>query len=244
MFHKIRLPLLAAFLSATLASGAQITLSNVTVAVGLDSSPLQALPSFVDNGDETFSSTGSWNSANWNFSWDMTVKPDPFIDAVFGFKNNTAFTQTFVVSVLLPVAPAQIPLTKVGGSVGLTLTDSNFSGFAEVTDAGDGVYFGQNDGVNTLELLDNPFSLTVNTAGATSVTSDFAGLPGPSILAPAAASTIGIVHRFKLTPGDSVAFTSFYIVEAVPEASTLLLVGIASIAGGMFSVARRAKISR
>mgnify|MGYP002781053444 FL=1 len=217
---------------------AQITLENVTVQIGLDGSPLQVAPEFLDNGDGTFSSDGSASTANWAFSWDMTVKPDPFIDAVFGFKNNSAFTQTFVVSVLLPVAPAQIPLTKVGGSVGLTLTDSNFSGFAQVTDAGDGVYFGQNDGVNTLELLDNPFSLTVNTAGATSVTSDFAGLPGPSILAPAAAATIGIVHRFRLTPGDSVAFTSFYIVEAVPEASTFVMVGL-GLAAASFAARRR-----
>ncbi len=237
--RSLYLTSLLSLLTLTAASdAAQTSLQNVTVSIGLDGSPIQVAPVFLDNSDGTFSSDGSASTPNWTFNWDMTVKPDPFIDAVFGFKNNSAFTQTFVVSVLLPVFPAQIPLTKVGGSVGLTLTDSNFNGFAQVTDAGDGVYFGQNDGVNTLELLDNPFALTVNTAGATSVTSDFAGLPGPSILAPAAASTIGIVHRFRLTPGDSVAFTSFYIVEAVPEASTFVMVGL-GLATASFAARRR-----
>jgi hypothetical protein len=223
------------------AIAAVITLGNVGVSVGVEGSTSALSPSFTDNGDGTFSSNGLTTNAGWNFSWDMTVKPDPFIDAVFGFKNNSAVTQTFIVSVLLPVVPPQVPLTRVGGSVGLTLTDSNFSGLAQVTDAGDGIYFGQNDGFNALELLANPFTLTVNTAGGTKVASDFLGLPVPNVPGPAAASTIGIVHRFRLTPGDSVAFTSFYVVEAVPEASTLLLVGMAVASSLVFvRVSRRA----
>jgi hypothetical protein len=51
-------------------------------------------------------------------------------------------------------------------------------------------------------------------------------------------STIGIVHRFRLTPGDSVAFTSFYIVEAVPEASTFVMVGL-GLAAASFAARRR-----
>jgi hypothetical protein len=235
-----RLALCAVCAFTSYANAALITLGPVQVSFGVDGGYIwNASPTFTDNNNGTFSSIGDHTSADWNCSWDMTVKPDPFIDAVFGFRNNTAFTQTYVISVVLPVAPAQIPLTKIGGSVGLTLTDSNFSGSAQVSDAGDGVYFGQNDGVNALELLANPFTLTVNTAGGTKVATDSAGLPGLTISGPAAASTIGIVHRFRLSPGDSVAFTSFYIVEAVPEASTFVLLGTALAGTAIIRFARR-----
>ncbi|MBY0589563.1 hypothetical protein K2X85_20500 [bacterium] len=233
---------LALMVPASFSLGAVVTLGGVGVTVGVDGNPWQLSPTFTDNGDGTFSSIGSTTGAAWDFSWNMTVKPDPFVDAVFGFKNTTAVTQTFTVGVLLPVAPPQTPFTRVGGSIGVTLTDSNFNGFAQLTDAGNGIYFGQNDGVNVLELFADPFALTVNTAGGSNVASDFQGLPTPNVPGPAATSTISIVHRFRLSPGDSVAFTSFYVVEAVPEASTLLLTSLG--VAGIVAVSRRRSISR
>ena len=39
----------------------------------------------TDNGDGTFSYDGSAvaGGGGWNLSWDVTVKEDPFIDAIF-----------------------------------------------------------------------------------------------------------------------------------------------------------------
>ncbi len=189
-------------------------------------------------GDGLFSGEGGAEGPTWDFSWEATADPDPFVNGAFSLTNNAAVTQTFIVSVTLPIIP-QGPLTKIGGSVGITLTDSNNNGVASVTDAGNGIYFGQIDGADVLELFDDPYSLSVVFAGQTVVDSDLAGLPGPTILGPAAAATIGIYHRFKLTPGDSVGLTSFFVVEAVPEASSMLLVGIAGTSLVGFGAFRR-----
>lgn len=205
--------------------GAVFSFAQPVVTVGPDSSPLTATPTFTDNGDGTWSSTGTLSIPYWDFDWNVTVDPDPIISANFSMVNTTAVTQSYIVSVTLPIL-AQTPLTLVGGSVGLSLTDSNFNGFAQVTDIGTGIFQGQNDGVTVLELLNDPFALTANLfAGQTVTANDVGGLPGPSIVGPAATSTISIVHRFSLTAGDSVAFTSFYVVQAVPEMNTAVLVG-------------------
>jgi hypothetical protein len=53
------------------------------------------------------------------------------------------------------------------------------------------------------------------------------GLPGPTLPSGPALSTIGIINRFTLTPGDTFAGSGFFVVEAVPEPSTLALVAVA-----------------
>jgi hypothetical protein len=212
--------------------------------VGLDGSPLVVTPFFSDNGNKTYTSTGNFATANWAFNWNMTVNPDPFISAIFSFVNNTAFVQSFTVAVSLPIIPTG-PLTLFGGSIGFSLTDSNFNGFAQLTDvgAGVGVYQGQSDGVTVLELLDDPFTVTANLfPGQTVTASDVDGLPGPTLPGPAAKSTIGIIHRFRLTPGDSVAFTSFYVVEAIPEVGSVAMMGgVMTVLASVAAVRRRRK---
>lgn len=233
-----------ASLSLLLPSGSQSPTTAAVVNptlifnVGVEGNTQQFEGGLQSVGEGLFAGEGGTEGSSWDFTWEATADPDPFVNGVFSLTNNAAVTQTFIVSVTLPIIP-QVPLTKIGGSVGITLTDSNNNGVASVTDAGDGVYFGQIDGADVLELFDNPYSLAVVFAGQTAVDSDLAGLPGPSILGPAATSTIGIYHRFRLTPGDSIGLTSFFIVEAVPEASSMLLVGIAGTTLVGFGAFRR-----
>lgn len=212
--------------------GALFTFTPPTVTVGPTSNPSVVVPTFVDNLDGTYTSVGSASWPSYEFTWDMTVDPDPFVSAAFSVTNNAAVVQTFVVGVLLPIVP-QLPFTVHGGSVGLSLTDANFNGDAELTDAGFAVYQGEIDGVPVLDLLDDPYTLSTAIPGFTVVDSDFDGLPGPTLPSGAALATIGITHTFTLTPGDKAAFTSFFVVEAIPEASTLALygVGLAVLAG-------------
>jgi len=142
--------------------------------------------------------------------------------------------------VTLPISPAVTPSSLVGGSIGVTVTDSNFDGVGTVASAGAGtLYTGVNDVTDVLGLLGPGFSLSVPFAGGSNTTSAFAGLPGPTLPGPAALSTISIRHSFTLTPGDSVGLTSFYVVQVVPEPTTLLLVSL-GLAGLTAAGRRRA----
>lgn len=226
-------------LLANTASAAVLTLQSPTVTVGVSGNLDELTPEFVPNEDgKTFTSTGAQSWATFDFDWNITVNPDPFINAAFSVTNNAGVAQTFVVGVLLPIIP-QSPLTLHGGSVGVSLTDANNSGAASLVDAGLAVYQGQIDGVTVLELFDDPYGLaTPPIPGFTVVDSENAGLGlfGPFLPSGPALATIGIVHTFTLSPGDKAAFTSFFIVEAIPEAGTLVLCGVgALLVGGAFA---------
>jgi hypothetical protein len=56
------------------------------------------------------------------------------------------------------------------------------------------------------------------------------GSPVPSLLGPAANTDIGIRLNFTLSPGDIASFTSVFVVEPVPEPSTIALIGLGAIA--------------
>lgn len=211
------------------AHGAIVSVPNVSVQVGV--SPVTVWPSGTDNGDGTYNYYGSTSNANWDFSWDVTVDPDPFVSAFFGIKNNTGITQTFVLNVNLPIAPPLPGATLKGGSIGITLTDSNFSGSATIASVlGGSIYDAQTDGSSALTLLTNA-SLSANAfAGQSVTTSAVGGLPGPSLPHGAVLTSIGINHTFTLTAGDTASFTSFFIVEPVPEPSTITLAAMGFLA--------------
>lgn len=83
------------------------------------------------------------------------------------------------------------------------------------------------------------FSLTA-LSGGTSATTDQNGLSasGPTISAPAVASSIGLTHRFNLTSRDTGTFNSTFVVEPIPEPATVLLLGLGF--AGLAVVGRRA----
>jgi hypothetical protein len=157
---------------------------------------------------------------------------DPFTNLVFAVTNNDPVnTLLFTVSVTLPIAP-QLPATLHGGSTGGTLTDANFNGSATVATSGGIPYYqGQIDGTTVLGIYPDPYSLSVAFPGQTVAVPPLnPGLPGPTLPSGPALSTIGIINRFTLTPGDTFSGNSFFVVVAVPEPSTLLLLAIACVA--------------
>lgn len=85
----------------------------------------------VNNKNGTFSYFGSMKNQpgtpKWNLGWSMTVNPDPFVIANIVVTNNSAFTQTFTLSVTLPIG-AIVPQSLTGGSVSGTVTDLNGDG--------------------------------------------------------------------------------------------------------------------
>jgi hypothetical protein len=97
----------AAMVSAGVAGSAQAGVAFVpeaTVEVGVlgDTSTTKVGLLNTANPNQ-FSSSGQWDNANWDFTWDMTVDLDPFINGVFGVTNNTGSTQTFILNVTIPV---------------------------------------------------------------------------------------------------------------------------------------------
>lgn len=204
----------------------------------------------IDNFDLTLFYNGdqrAYSGGNILYDPDYTVlaglevDPDPFVNGVFGVRNSTALEKSYTVTVSLPIFPAVTPFSLFGGSVGLTLTDANFNGFARVRDVGVSVYQAQTDGVTVLTLLDAPFSLQVNVPGQSAVANQVLGLPGPTLPGGPVNTSISIVHQFRLSPGDIVGFTSFFVVEAVvPEVGTVWLAGgVLAVLGGIVIRRRR-----
>lgn len=190
------------------------------------------------NGNFRFSGEESMNEM-WSLTYDVTANEDPFISANFTFQNVSALTQQFVVAASVPINPAVLPSSLIGGSFGGSLTDSDFSGSATLsTVMGSPMYYGEIDGTGVLPIYTHPYSLSASAFGGETVNiaAVNSGLPGPSIPGPAATNSIGITHTFSLTPGDSVSFTSFFVVEPIPEPATL---GLIALFSGAIYYARR-----
>ena len=132
---------------------------------------------------------------------------------------------------VVPIVP-QLPATFYGGSTGGSVTDANNDGVGGVsTVAGLPFYAGQIDGATVLPIYADPTNFPILFAGQTlNIPAQNPGLPGPTLPGPPAFATIGIVHNFSLSAGDSTATTSFFVVEPVPEPTTLAL-GLAGLLG-------------
>lgn len=174
-------------------------------------------------------------SGTWMLtSTSLTINPDPSVLAITAVTNTSASTQTFVVNVTLPVAPAFGPPSLIQGSVSGSLTDtSSATGQGTVGSAslgavsGGSVYVALIDGSGVRTLLDDPYSVAVAVANGSTVIgpADF-GIPVRESSPVATTTDIGIELRFTLSPGDSASFTSVFDVVAVPEPGTAGLVGL------------------
>jgi len=235
-------PALALFANAA----AAVTLPSglvVTWSAGVDEQSMAEAPFSTGvvnectpgSGDAT-QCIGSYTWQGTTLTWDATSDPDPFINAVFGFTNTTAFTQTYILTSVIPIAPALLGGTLIGGSSQITVNDSNFNGVATVTSVapllGTGfVYNALIDGLVVEDLHGPGFSLSAPFAGGGATANAFFGLPGPTQPGPPALTSIGIRHEITLTPGDSVTLNSNFIV-VIPEPTTIGLVtlGLAGLA--------------
>lgn len=163
---------------------------------------------------------GGWTLDSWN----IQVDPDPSISNIFSVTNNTAVTQTFVVSVLLPTGISFGPPSLIRGSVQGGATDNNFNGVTLSNSGTTSIYDAQIDGATVRTLFDNPTS--ASGVGSVSLGSTSFGIPVQESIAVATNATIGLTLRFTLTPGDSASFTSVFDVQPVPEPGTALLLGL------------------
>ncbi len=236
-----RLAWLLAPLMALLASGAGATTLpsglDVNWSVNGNAAPFTSGVTnvCVPGGGDATECTGQYGWGGASLTWDVTSDPDPFVNSVFGFTNNTAFTQTYILTATLPIAPPIPGATLIGGSSQITVNDSNFSGAATVTSVLSGTDYVYNALIDAavVENLHGPgFTLSAPGQGQGATANASFGLPGPTQAGPAALTSIGIRHEITLTAGDSVTLNSNFIVMPVPEPTTIGLVslGIAGLA--------------
>ncbi|MFO0690059.1 MAG: PEP-CTERM sorting domain-containing protein [Myxococcota bacterium] len=163
---------------------------------------------------------GGWRLDSWNLQTD----PDPTINNVFSVTNNTAGTQSFVVTVALPTGIAFGPPSFIRGSIQGGATDNNFNGVTVSNTATSAIYDGLIDGASVRTLFDAPTS--ASGVGSVSLGTASFGIPVQESVAVATLSSISLTLRFDLTAGDSASFTSVFDVQPVPEPGTALLMGL------------------
>jgi len=81
-------------------------------------------------GTVTF--VGDSSNLGYDFSWDISANADPFITGNLTFVNTTTVDQIFNIVLLLPTVNTTGPVQETG-EIGLTLTDTNLSGSADLT---------------------------------------------------------------------------------------------------------------
>lgn len=172
---------------------------------------------------------GGHTRTEWSANWSGNVDVDPAINSAIAITNNTAVTQTFIMTLTLPTVGAiTAPSTILGG----TTVSVTGAGTQETVaaPAGDFVYralTGAGFVGAPADLLPPPFSLTTDANGlpASSGPVNFGPAAGPGLLA---ADTIGIRHAFTLTPGGTATVNGTFVI--VPEPTTLALLPLAGLA--------------
>jgi hypothetical protein len=167
---------------------------------------------------------GNVTRSTFAIDFGLQLDPDPFISNSFNLTNNTAVTQTYTVTVTLPISPAVAFPSQTFGSVSGSLVDGNGDGASLVTTTGPGsaIYTAIIDGTDYMQLITDPFSISAPPFATTPIgPANFGLLSGQ----PGANSTIGIRNTFTLSPGDSVNFVSTFLIIPSPGAVSLLALG-------------------
>jgi len=217
------------------------TIPNMTIEVGTASGGNSLfnpsdLGSSWGNPNGTFGFTGSTSNpgtgaGGWGLGWNLLVNPDPFIIANLVVTNNSLMTETFELTVTMPIGMAFPFGTLIGGSVTGSLTDLNGNGATLGSVAGDSLYTALLDGVAVATLLDGPFSVSAGNFESQIVGPASFGEPIPSEIGPAVMNTMAIRLRFTLSAGDAASFTSIFVVEDIPAPGVLALFVLAGAAG-------------
>jgi len=199
------------------------------------------------NKDGTWNYGGSHTEATSGGSWTVDYNIDATRDeaptvrgaqTTFLFNNlvltnNTGMTQTVTITTMIPVFPAILPSSVMGGSASGTLTTNGDGGTMSNVNGADPMYRALIDGVavgGIADLLNFDSSVSVAGFGSGSTGFEDFGTPIPSAPGPAVLNSIGITLQFDLTDGDAVSWTSVFVVNVVPTPGAGALFGLAGFA--------------
>ena len=220
--------------AAQLSAAPLITVEISSVGSG---DPYSITAEGTPNGDGTFTLAriGEYGT-NWFCDWAITVNPDPSITGTFNLTNLSATTQTFVLTVSLPVPLGLGPTTVMGGYVGLVeYFDQNDSDVTLASVGASPIYQARIGVTAVQDLLAGTFQAFGGPGANGSISQLSWGTPIPSAPGPAipVAGNMNIRTTFSLTGLDRVRLPVNFVVEPVPEPGSLVLIGIglAALAG-------------
>ena len=245
--HHLALVGLTAALTSNLASAATVGEIGVNVSRGdnvvFNADQVRNNSAVKSMGGDVVNVTGQWNVENdYSIDWDVTYDPDPFIDAVLNLTNNQATTQTFSISLNLPIFPAVTPDGFEFGDLSITGTDDSGDGSLLIDNF---VWEGILDG-NTGTPSYTPFSVAggmLSCGGGTDCSLNITTIPstGPTeLIGFPVNSTMGIEISFDLSAGDTITIDTRYEIQAVPVPAALPLL-VSALAGMTITSRRRAR---
>ena len=163
----------------------------------------------------------------WKVEYLIDGDPDPFLSGTFTITNLTNSADDFTVTATLPVIPMSVQ-TVMGGSVSLNLIDLTYDSggppVVESTTAGAPVYTARVDGVDEATLLDAPQSFVGTEDGTSGFGPADFGVPIPSLVGPSPVTTdMEIEINVRVSAGDLAVVVATFVLEPVPEPSTLAL---------------------
>ena len=161
----------------------------------------------------------------WNYSWNLTADPDPFIAGTFTVTNTSTNDQTFDITFGLPISPS-FTNGYMTGSLSGSYFDADGDGSAALSLY---TWDGLIDGTSQMNL----FTIAGPCLGSGCSVTIGEISQGPTLYTGDVNSTIGIHMNFGLSAGDSATFiTSFEIVPVpVPAAVWLFASGLLGLVG-------------
>ena len=222
------------------AHAATVSLNNtVTVTDAMTwMNDLSAVGTSIDNSDGTSTYMGTdsvtmmvdgTQTELWDYSWNLTADPDPFIAGSFTVTNTSSMDQTFDITFGLPVSPV-FTNGYMTGSLSGSYFDADNSGSATLS-------------LNTWEgLIGSSSEMSLfSFAGpcfGTGCSVDIGEVTqGPTLYTGDVDSTIGIHMNFGLSAGDSVTFNTSFEITPVPVPAAVWLFSSGLL--GLLGVARR-----
>jgi hypothetical protein len=245
--RRLVLATAAATLLAAPAGATSLVPYSMTMSLGGDTLDLAALESAgvlsvisYDFG-AAYSTTaplteaGEWRLDSWSSYYESTPRQLALVDTHFDVTNLSTESLIFSVKVEAPVE--LVSAIDRYWRVGIVLTADEASRSATFsTVPGTAMYTAWLDGAAERTLRDDPYSRGCAGAGC----SIWKGMSSWSRGGSIPEASMGITLQFALSPGSSAELTGFYLVRAVPEPTTALLLGGGLAALG-FSRLRRAE---
>ncbi|MCB9847905.1 MAG: hypothetical protein H6814_05775 [Phycisphaeraceae bacterium] len=230
----------------TTSANAGVAVTNPTIIVTAGAGSWEWNINGQSNGDGSANYDGSRTEAagngTWTLDWNINATEDntgtarasqtAFLFNNIVLTNNTGMLQTVTVTTMIPIAPAILPGSLMGGSASGTLTTNGDGGSMSNVNNADPMYRALIDALAVGGVADlHNFDSSVSVVGFGSQSTGFEdfGTPIPSAPGPAVLNSIGITLQFDLTPGDSASWTSNFVVNVIPTPGAGAVLGMAGV---------------